>query len=325
MFGAPRAHEDDPARAVRAALAMQKQMRSTAQEQRRDGLPELELRVGVDTGLVVMGSPVAGLTDRDLWVNGDAVNTAKRFQEAAAPGRILVSEATYRATRRMFDFEERPAFTAKGKEEPLSAYEPVAPRPAEGGIASSLVGRDRELAVLEGCVDRLERGEGGVAVVSGAPGLGKSRLVAELRRRTAGRDVRLLEGRAIPFGSAISYWPFVEIVRRDAGINEEDGEDESWRKLERRISGLFPWDAERLLPYLGSLSLGRRDEFAGPRAPPGERRARRRDLPRLPAPASSGSRPSSRSCSSSRTGTGRTHPRSHCSSTSSHSSGARRS
>lgn len=266
VFGAPRAHEDDPARAVRAALAMQEQMRSTAEEQRRDGLPELELRVGVDSGLVVMGSPVvpaeAGTRDRDLWVNGDAVNTAKRFQEAAAPGRILVSEATYRATRRMFDYEGRPAFTAKGKEEPLSAYEPVAERPPEGGIVSPLVGRDHELAVLEGRVDRLERGEGGVAVVSGAPGLGKSRLVAELRRRTAGRDVRLLEGRAIPFGSAISYWPFVEIVRRDAGINEEDGEDESWRKLERRVSDLFPEDADRLLPYLGSLSLGRRDEFA---------------------------------------------------------------
>ncbi len=266
VFGAPRAHEDDPARAVRAALAMQEQMRSTAQEQRRDGLPELELRIGVDTGLVVMGSPVAAaearVTDRDLWVNGDAVNTAKRFQEAAAPGRILVSEATHRATRRMFDYEERPAFRAKGKHEPLNAFEPVGRRPAEGGIVSPLVGRHRELAVLESCVDRLERGGGGVAVVSGAPGLGKSRLIAELRRRTAGRNVRLLEGRAIPFGSAISYWPFVEIVRRDAGISEEDGEDESWRKLERRVFGLFPGDADRVLPYLGSLSLGRRDEFA---------------------------------------------------------------
>ncbi|MGZ4394085.1 MAG: ATP-binding protein [Gaiellaceae bacterium] len=263
VFGAPRAHEDDPARAVRAAFAMQEQMHLTMEELRLDGLPELRLRIGVDTGLVVMGSPVSeGLTERDLWVNGDAVNTAKRFQEAAGPGRILVSESTYRATQRVFDYEDRPAFEAKGKQEPLSAYEPIGARSAEGGIVSPLVGRDRELAVLEGCVDRLVRGEGGVAVVSGAPGLGKSRLVAELRRRTAGRDVRLLEGRAIPFGSAISYWPFVEIVRHDAGIIEEDGEDESWLKLERRVSELFPEDADKVLPYLGSLSLGRRDEFA---------------------------------------------------------------
>ncbi len=266
VFGAPLAHEDDPARAVGAALGMRERMRVISEEHRRNHGRDLDLHIGVNTGLVVTGPGIAGaLADPvqgEFIIVGDTVNTAKRLQDAAGPGQILVGEATYRATRRLFDYEERPSFAAKGKQEPLSAYEPVGARPAEGGIVSPLVGRDRELAVLESCVDRLEKGQGGVAVVSGAAGLGKSRLMAELRRRAAGRDVRLLEGRAIPFGSAISYWPFVEIVRGDAGINEEDGEDESWRKLESRVSELFPADADDVLPYLGSLSLGRRDEFA---------------------------------------------------------------
>ena len=265
VFGAPMAHEDDPARAVRAALGMQKRIRAIADEQRLSDGRELELHIGVNTGLVVTGPGIAGaLADPvqgEFIVVGDAVNTGQRLQDAAKGGQILVGEATYEATRRLFDYGEPRAYTVKNKQERLVAYEPLDVR-QERGIVSDIIGRDRELAALEGCVERLEQGQGGVAVIFGEPGLGKSRLVEELRRRTAGRDVRLLEGRAIPFGSAISYWPFVEIVRRDAGINEEDGEDESWRKLEHRVSALFPDDADNVVPYLGALSLGLRDEFA---------------------------------------------------------------
>ena len=264
VFGAPIAHEDDAIRAVGAALRMQKRMRRVAEEWSPRFGRELRWRIGVNTGLVVMGSSIAGglahPEKADVVVTGDPVSTGKRIEEATPPGRILVGEATFQATRRAFNYAEPLTVEAKGKHEPVTAYEPLSILQGQG-VVSPLVGRERELGTLQGCVERLEQGSGGLAWISGEPGLGKSRLVAELHEFVARRDVRWLEGRAISFGNAISYWPFVEIVRRDAEISDDDDEDESWRKLESRVSDLFPAETDDLLPYLGALSLGLRDEF----------------------------------------------------------------
>ena len=266
VFGAPIAHEDDPVRAVGAALRIQALLRGVAERWNPILGCKLNWRIGVNTGLVVMGDSIAGglahPDRRDVLVTGDTVSTGKRIQEAAEPGHILVGEATFQATRRAFDYGRPLSLEAKGKHEPVSGYEPLGVLQAQG-VVSPLVGRERELRTLQGCIERVERGQGGLAWISGEAGLGKSRLVAELHELAARRDVHWLEGRAISFGSAISYGPFVEIVRRDAGINEDDDEDESRRKLESRAADLFADESDDLLPYLGAMSLGLRDEFAG--------------------------------------------------------------
>src|SRR5712691_585958 len=246
IFGAPVVHEDDPVRAVDAALAMRARMGE--QNERlgaRLGRP-LELHIGVNTGLVVMGRGLETGEGDEMVVLGDTVNVAARLQQVARAGQILVGEATYSSTSSLFDFRKLPPLTVKGKAEPLTAYECLRARArrvrAEEEIArvgSPLVGRDADLAAVLGCVERLGAGAGGVLAVLGEAGLGKSRLMAEARARLPAA-VHWLEGRALSFGQTISYFPFIEIVKTDAGIAEEDGEEEGWRKLEARVRALFP-------------------------------------------------------------------------------------
>src|SRR5918996_4530560 len=177
LFGAPTAHEDDPERAVRAALAI----RAFALE---DGL---ELRVGITTGEALVSldaDPVAG----EGMASGDVVNTAARLQNAASVNGVLVDESTYRATRDVVDFEHTAAVEAKGKTEPVRVWTAVAAR-ARFGVdvaheaRSDLVGREQELGVLRDSFERVRRSRTSQLVtLVGVPGIGKSRLVHELFR-----------------------------------------------------------------------------------------------------------------------------------------------
>jgi len=263
VFGAPASHEDDPARAVHAALAMQERMHAI-NRRRRPGTPELHLHVGINTGLVVMGPSLDAQEQAETIVIGDTVNTAKRLQEAAEAGQILVGEATYTATEHDFDYRELRPLAVKGKQGRIAAYRCLRRHAVrvEHPIRSDLVGRERELGALLGAVERLEQRRGGLVVVSGEAGLGKSRLVADARLHAPDR-VRWLAGRALPFGRTISYWPFVEIIKSDAGIVDEDPDAERWAKLERRVEMLFGEQADELLPYLAALlALEPRRELA---------------------------------------------------------------
>jgi class 3 adenylate cyclase/tetratricopeptide (TPR) repeat protein len=255
VFGAPAAHEDDPVRAITAALAMQRRMGSI--NRRLEGLlPQpLELHIGVNTGLVVMGPGIDDPERGDIIVVGDTVNTGARLQHAAAAGQIVVGEATYAATQHAFDYRPMPPFEAKGKPGRLTAFECLGPRaePAlDRGIGSPLVGRSPELAVLVRRIDELAQGRGGAVAVVGDAGLGKSRLLAEARQATDDA-VRWLEGRAVPFSQTISYSPFREIILADAGIQDDDDEATSAAKLERRVGELAGHEKADLLPYLATL------------------------------------------------------------------------
>ncbi|HSC48903.1 MAG TPA: AAA family ATPase [Gaiellaceae bacterium] len=242
VFGAPAAHEDDPERAVRAALAI----RDWAQEQ-----PALQVRIAVNTGeaLVRVGARQA---EGEGMVAGDVVNTAARMQAAAPVNGILVGESTHRATQEAIELREADPVHGKGKAEPIRVWEALdavgrfgvdlARRPK-----SPLVGRERELELLRSLLGRVrqERSAQLVTLV-GVPGIGKSRLVGELFRHAEGEEelIRWRQGRCIPYGESITFWALGEIVKAEAGILETDPPEEAQRKLARAVERLVQDDEE---------------------------------------------------------------------------------
>jgi predicted ATPase/class 3 adenylate cyclase len=187
VFGAPLAHEDDPERALRAALEMHDRVGVLSRRWERRLGQTLALHLGVNGGPVVAGN-LGAATGAAYAVTGDTVNTAARLQGAAKPGETLVSRAVYLLTQHAFTFELLPDLSVKGKTEPLAVYRLLgshhAPRSARGleahGLAAALVGRDAELAQLQAAFDRMRGGHAQVVSLVGDAGAGKSRLVREL-------------------------------------------------------------------------------------------------------------------------------------------------
>ena len=228
LFGAPVAHEDDPERAVRAALAI----RDFAVEN------ELELRVGITTGEALVqldAQPDAG----EGMASGDVVNTAARLQSAAPVNGVLVDETTYRATRTAVDYEDAEAVEAKGKAEPIAVWQAQTAHSRFGvdvahEARAELVGRERELGVIRDAFERArhERTPQLLTLV-GVPGIGKSRLVYELSR-IADADPELVtwrQGRCLAYGDGVTLWALSEIVKAQAGIVEQDTPDDVEQKL----------------------------------------------------------------------------------------------
>jgi class 3 adenylate cyclase/tetratricopeptide (TPR) repeat protein len=255
VFGAPVAHEDDAERAVRAALAIRDWI--------LDEQAELQLRIGVNTGqaLVSLGArPEEG----EGMVAGDVVNTAARLQSHAPVDGILVGEATWRATRDAIDYRPAEPVQAKGKSEPVEAWEVLEARGRVGvdiskRVRAPLVGRRRELDSL---LDALERARGSRSVqlvtLVGEPGIGKSRLVYELFEAVE-RDPELVfwrQGRSLPYGEGVSFWALGEMVKAHTGILETDDEAEADRKLRATVTATVPvddveWTIAHLRPLAG--------------------------------------------------------------------------
>jgi class 3 adenylate cyclase/tetratricopeptide (TPR) repeat protein len=264
LFGAPTTHEDDPERAVRAALAI----RDWAREE-----GELEVRIGVTTGevLVSLGArPEAG----EGMASGDIVNTAARLESAAPANGVLVDESTYRATRDVIDYAEAEPVTAKGKAEPLTVWEAQEARARFGTdvvqSGAALVGRRREVDLLADALarSREERSPQLVTLV-GVPGIGKSRLVYELSRMVDAEEelTHWRQGRSLPYGEGVTYWALAEMTKSQAGILETDGPDEAERKLTEMVAGLVADGGEQMLESLRPLvGLGADGELGGDRS-----------------------------------------------------------
>jgi predicted ATPase/class 3 adenylate cyclase len=234
LFGAPIAHEDDPERAVRAALAI----RDWVVEEEA----ELQLRIAVNTGeaLIALGArPSQG----EGMASGDVVNTTARLQSAAPVNGILVGETTYRATRHVIDYRDAEPVEAKGKTEPVSVWEAVTARSRVGSEAVStrapLVGRRRELDQLVDAFERArqERSTQHVTLV-GVPGIGKSRLVAELLAHVDSLEELIFwrHGRSLPYGEGAAFWALGEMVKAQAGILESDPPEDVARKLGETVA-----------------------------------------------------------------------------------------
>ena len=260
FFGAPTTREDDAERAVRCALRIISEMEEYAREVRRGwGAEGFGVRVGAATGAVVLGEVGAG-SRVEYAAFGDAVNVAARLQSDAEPGSVLVDEATHRAVEGLFDWGERRELDLKGKSEPVAAW-PVAGVAAEGrtqrglpGVETRLVGRSRELGLGREALEALRAGRGGVLVVAGDAGIGKSRLLDELRQLGEREGTCWLEGRCVSYGESLPYWPFRDLLRGEwIGAGAEEPELRVRVGLRRRLEQLFDGSAGELYPYLGGL------------------------------------------------------------------------
>ena len=262
LFGAPLAHEDDPERAVRAALAVRE---AIGELNAADPTLGLRVRIGVTTGeamIALHARPAEG----EGMASGDVVNTGSRLQSAAPVDGILVDEATYRATATVVEYQDAEPVRAKGKADLIPVWEVVATRTRLGvDIAfrggAELVGREQELRLLREALSRAERQrDPQLVTLVGAPGIGKSRLLFELYRALDDDPdvfVNWRQGRSLPYGEGVSFWALGEMVKAQAGILESDSSDEAEAKLGTAVAAVVrdeaeaQWVDEHLGPLVG--------------------------------------------------------------------------
>ncbi|HEU4672738.1 MAG TPA: adenylate/guanylate cyclase domain-containing protein [Candidatus Limnocylindrales bacterium] len=252
VFGVPTVHEDDAERAVRAALEMQAALSELA-ARTADGRPALQLRIGIETGEVLVDLARAA-TERDLFVTGDPVNTAARLQQAAAPDTVVVGPSVYAATRDTVDYEELPPAVLKGKALPVAAWRAVAVKARRGGrrsplgLESPLVGRDEELALLKETVRRtVAEGRPHLVTVVGAAGVGKSRLSWELEKYLDGlpETFHWRKGRCLAYAQ-VSYSALADAAKVDAEIRDDDAPATAEARLVDRLAVLGAGERERV-------------------------------------------------------------------------------
>jgi class 3 adenylate cyclase/tetratricopeptide (TPR) repeat protein len=264
LFGAPLAREDHARRAVLAALGMQRALRERAIGKPRGG-EELDVRMGLNTGLVVVGK-IGDNLRMDYTAIGDTTHVASRLEQLAAPGSIVISEATYRLVRGYVLVEDLGELSVRGKTDPVHAFKILGPGPRRSRIESAegapaltpFVGREHELAVLQGLLARAEAGQGQVVGIVGESGVGKSRLLHQFRQAQRGRSLTFLEGRCLSYGSSIPYLPVLDILRQSCGITETDGPEAIGQKLDWALNemGLDASEAAPYLRYLLGIRLG---------------------------------------------------------------------
>jgi class 3 adenylate cyclase/tetratricopeptide (TPR) repeat protein len=250
VFGAPVAHEDDPARAVHAGL----RILESIEDLRRTVDPDIAVRIAVNTGEAVVSfgtGPQVGEA-----VAGDVVNTASRMQGLAPRDSVVIGEQTLRSVADRFDAEQLPPAMVKGKAEPITVWKVTGVRTTdEGGAPTRFVGRATELAALEELFEATTATSSArLVLVVGEAGIGKSRLVSEFRLRTEDRS-RWLEGRCLPYGEAVTFAPVASMVRQVAGIGPEDEPDQARTKLRSLAERIEADPAERdwLLSRLGPV------------------------------------------------------------------------
>lgn len=251
LFGAPIAYEDHAERAAHTALALRRVINGDAMSGTM-----LEIRIGMNTGGVVVGK-IGDNLRMDYTAIGDTTNLAARMQSTAAPGEVRLTKATWQAVRGHFECEALGDQRVKGKTEPVAVYRLLGmhdrPVPQELAVGySTLVGREHECTVLRACLGRLLCGNGGITGVIGDAGLGKTRLLLELRRDSDDR-VYWLQGRVLSFGQTLSYGPFIEVLRGATEIHESDSREACWQKLEEFVTALLGADAARHIPFVGML------------------------------------------------------------------------
>jgi class 3 adenylate cyclase len=263
FFGAPLAHEDDAERAMRAALGILAKIEEYSGELKtKKGISNFEMRIGLNTGLVVVGNIGSDLHMEYLAI-GDTVNLAARIQSAAEPNSILIAESTQRLASSLFDFEDRGKIIVKGKSEPVQVYRVLGERKGAvrtrgiAGLNSPLVGRQREFSTLIQISQDARAGRGSIVSIIGEAGLGKSRLVAEWRKATLAesgeRPLRWVEGRCLSFGTSMAHHLSTDILRGIIGVSAGASEDETHHALWQTTEQLFDGEMKEVYPYLGHL------------------------------------------------------------------------
>ena len=258
LFGAPIALENAPQRALWSALSIHDAI--TKFNEQKEVIIPVKMRIGVHTGPVVVGTLGNDLRVQFIAV-GNTVNLASRMEGLADPETTYVTEETYKRTRGLFRFEAIGKKTVKGKKEAIPVYKLLSAKKnvyrfrlgSERMIYSEMVGRDSALDRLELQVMKAINGEGSVVNIIGEAGIGKSRLVAELKKQELIKRVTLLEGRAISMGRNLSFHPVIDFLKQWARIGADDGEAEALAKLETAVRGVCREDVYEVLPFVATL------------------------------------------------------------------------
>lgn len=278
FFGAPIAHEDDPQRSVLAGVEIIEGIRPYQAEIKSKWGLDFEVRVGINTGLVVVGEVGSDLR-LEYTALGDAINLAARMEQSAQPGTVQVSSDTHKLIEPLFDFESLGGIQVKGRSQPVQAYRVLGPKAEPGrlrgikGLDAPLIGRDQEMDVLLSGIADLRQGRGQIVSVMGEAGLGKSRLIAELHHALAtdgqkavasvepaegaGGDTPATlgwyEGRSLSYETSTPYAPFVNLFGKYFRLDVEETDVEKCKRIRTNIKKIAPSRFEEITPFVCTL------------------------------------------------------------------------
>jgi class 3 adenylate cyclase len=262
FFGAPVAHEDDPQRAVRAGLDILATVAEYASEVRQQYGIDFAMRIGLNTGPVVVGEVGSNLV-YEYTAMGDAINLAARLQSAARPMTVLIGENTYRFIAPLFECTDLGKINVKGIQEPVQVYEVKEAKTVPGklrglaGIQTTMVGRQDELARLLQLTQIVQAGIGRVVIISGEAGLGKSRLILELRKVTtavpANSNLVWAEGHCLSYGQGLAYHLLADLTRAIIAVPASAGDPQILTALKKFCARLLGKDDLNVYPFLANL------------------------------------------------------------------------
>ena len=266
LFGAPVAHEDHAQRACHASLSIQKAMGEYGEKIEKDTGVEFKMRVGLNSGPVIVGA-IGDDLRMDYTAVGDTTNLGSRMESMARPGTILVSGNTHRLARDFFQFESLGKIEVKGKKEPQEAFELIKTGEVETRIGASVakgltrfVGRKNSMAILLDVFGKVKSGSGQVVGLLGEAGVGKSRLLLEMRNMLPEDEYIYHEGQCLQYGGSMPYLPLLDILRSYLVIKEGDREFLIKKKMEEKILGLDEKLKSVIPPFQDLLSLKVNDE-----------------------------------------------------------------
>lgn len=258
VFGLPHAIEDAPRAAVNAAIEMLREVAELSRD--RNLASSLDVHIGINTGSAISGD-VSGPVVREFAVLGDAVNVASRLKDQAPPGEVYVGEQTWRSTRDLFDYESLAPIKAKGKKQPLRAHRLVSRREqihrrhggASQSIFSELVGREDLMRELQSALSAVSEGHGGIHLIVGEAGLGKTRILDETSRTREAAGVEWLRGSGVVMGQNIAYHVVADLIRARLEIDDVGGEEAARTKLRGMLQTLLREEADEAQPIVASI------------------------------------------------------------------------
>jgi len=256
VFGIPKAHEDDPVRAIRAAMEILATVESISPQFEKKIGRSLTMHIGINTGLVVTGE--VDVQKGTHGLTGDAINLASRLEGIAGAGEIVVGPDTYHQAASWFEFEALEPTQVKGKTDPVAVYRVVsileqqATIRRQHGVQAELVGRDAEMAMLMEAVENLKQRRGSVISIAGHAGTGKSRLIQEFKDQLRPGEIQWHEGHAYAYTKNMAYYPLTNLFARAFQVREEDRPEQIRDKIETGVDTLL-WDKPEAKQYVGSL------------------------------------------------------------------------
>jgi len=261
FFGAPIAHEDDPLRAVLAGLEIVQAIGEYCARVNQQWGIALDMRVGINTGLVVVGAVGSDLR-MEYTAMGDAINLAARMEQTAQPGTVQIAEPTYRLVKPLFEIETLGGVEVKGKADLVNAYRVLAVKAEPGrlrgiaGLEAPLIGREAPMAAMQTALSRLQEGAGWIISVIGEAGLGKSRLVAELHntiRAGSATDIRWLEGHSFSYETTTPFAPFIDVFRSFFGLEPGQTDSVRYTQIKSVLDTYHPGQSGTIAPFFATM------------------------------------------------------------------------